>query len=82
VRSRLDGAFDLVGRCVADGQFGEWYFRDALDRIGVLAEVAFLFEAGEEQAASHLLRAATPDYRPEEDESLPGRVDDLLKTMG
>ncbi len=82
VRSQLDGAFDVVGRCVADGRFGEWHFRDSLDRIGVLAEVAFLFEAGEEQAASHLLRAATPDYRPEQDESLPGRVDDLLQTMG
>ena len=82
VRSQLDGAFDVVDRCVADGRFGEWHFRDSLDRIGVLAEVAFLFEAGEELAASHLLRAATPDYRPEQDESLPARVDDLLETMG
>lgn len=79
VGSLLDTAVADARRSVADARFAEWHFRDVLERIGVLAEAAYLVEGGQALAASHLvLRDVTPGYRPEQDDGLPGRVDALL----
>ena len=54
VRSQRGGARRRP-RCIDDPDFGDWHFRGVLDRLGVLAEAAYLVEAGEEACASQLL---------------------------
>jgi acyl-CoA dehydrogenase len=83
VRIQLDRALGEALACVTDRSFGAWHFRGILDQIGVLAETAYLLEAGVDWAATHLvLDKATPGYRPQEDRSFGERVDAVLASMG
>jgi acyl-CoA dehydrogenase len=83
VRSQLDRALGEARTCVTDHSFGEWNFRGILDQLGVLAETAYLLDAGVEWAATHLvLDQATPGYRPQEDSSLGERIDAVLASLG
>ncbi len=47
VRGLLGTAVEDARRCVIDPAYGAWHFRAVLDRLGVLAEAAYLLEAGE-----------------------------------
>jgi acyl-CoA dehydrogenase len=79
----LDQALDDVRRSTADPTFGAWHFRAVLDRIGVLAEAAYLLEAGSGPAASHLLaRLVLPGGRPSGDGGLAERVEAVLTSAG
>ena len=83
VQQRLDEALADARRAIDDVEFGEWHFRDVLDRLGVLAEAACCFDAGEDAVAAHLtLAGAEPGYRPSDDDALEARVDAILKTAG
>ncbi len=83
VRIQLDRALGEALACVTDRSFGAWHFRTILDQIGVLAETAYLLEAGVDWAATHLvLDKATPGYRPQEDRSFGERIDAVLASMG
>ncbi len=69
-------------RCVDDPEFGAWYFRDVVDRIGVLAETVLLAAAGEEALAGHLLHGRVDrGGQPEHDAGLVARVDAVLGAM-
>ena len=59
-RHLIGRALDDARRSMADPAFGEWHFRRVLDHLGVLAEAAYLIEAGEEPCASHLLAGLSP----------------------
>ena len=74
-------AIDDARRSMADAAFGEWHFRRVLDRLGVLAEAAYLIEAGEDPCASHLLAGLSPGG-PLSDppEALTERVEAVLGT--
>jgi len=80
---QLDHVVDDVRRSTAEPAFGAWYFRAVLDRIGVLAEAAYLLEAGERPSADHLLALnATPGGGTGGDGTLAGRVEAVLTPPG
>jgi alkylation response protein AidB-like acyl-CoA dehydrogenase len=58
-RPLLDATIDDARRSQEDPDFGAWHFRRVLDRLGVLAEVVYLIEGGEEACAAHLLAGLT-----------------------
>jgi hypothetical protein len=79
----LDQALEDVRRSTTEPTFGAWHFRAVLDRIGVLAEAAYLLEAGVGPAAGHLLaRHVTPGGRPHGDGALAERVEAVLTWAG
>jgi hypothetical protein len=79
----LGRALDETRRSMADPAFGEWHFRRVLERLGVLAEVAYLIEAGEEPCASHLLAGLSPEAPPSDSwEASIARVEAVLRTAG
>jgi acyl-CoA dehydrogenase len=79
----LDRVLGAAQRCADDPVAGAWYFRDVVDRLGVLAEAALLAGAGEPALARHLLADPTgPGVDPGGDEGLAGRVEDVLDAMG
>lgn len=82
VGSGLTDALDEARRCEVDRDFAAWHFRAVLDRVGVLAEAAYLARAGERAAARALLAHATPGYQPELDPDFPARVDELTRRPG
>ena len=83
LRQLLDQAVEDVRRSTADPTFGAWNFRAVLDRIGVLAEAAYLLEAGVGPAADHLLaRHVTSGGRSDGDGTLAERVEAVLTSAG
>ena len=67
---------------MADVEFGEWHFRDVLERLALIAEVGCLLERGEVDLATHLgLLGLAKGYRPESDDRLAHRVDAVLKAV-
>ena len=66
IGGELAAALADARRSMDDPTFGEWHFRSVLDRLGVLAEAAYLLDAGEEACASHLLAGLSPS-RPSSD---------------
>ncbi len=79
----LGRVLDEARRSMADPAFGEWHFRGVLDQLGVLAEVAYLIEAGEEASASHLLAGLSPGAPPSDSwEASIERVEAVLRTTG
>jgi hypothetical protein len=79
----LGRAIDDARRSVADPGFGAWHFRGVLERLGILAEVAYLIEAGEESCASYLLGDLSPEGPPSDpwDASID-RVEAVLRAAG
>ena len=78
----LDQVLEDVRLSTADPDFGAWHFRAVLDRMGVLAEAAYLLEAGLGPAAGHLLaRHVAPAGGPPDD-ALAERVDAVLAGAG
>ena len=55
VRPHLLATLEAVRRSRDEPAFGDWHFRQVVDRLGVLAEVVYLVEAGEEACAGQLL---------------------------
>lgn len=76
---RLAQVLVIARRCQADAEFASWHFRSVLDELGVVAEAVYLCEAGEFDAATHLLAVYSVSGATIEDESvLARRVDALL----
>ncbi len=82
-RRHLGSALDETRQSMADPAFGEWHFREVLDRLGVLAEATYLIAAGEEPCASHVL-AGLSDDGPSSGSwhALTERVEAVLRTAG
>ncbi len=79
LRERLVTTLATVRHCRDDEEFGAWHFRDALERLGILAEAVYLAGAGESSAATHLLFTyATPGYEATGDAGLVARVAALV----
>lgn len=72
-RAHLDGGLEEARRAMEDPDHGARFFRHTLDRLMVVARAAYLFDAGEELAAEHLLAAPLPDA----DAAMAARVDAL-----
>lgn len=69
-------------RCADDPEFGAWYFRDVVDRIGIVAEAALLGASGERALARHLLTAPVPGAGPTSGSGLEDQVEGVLDAMG
>ena len=74
--TELDGVLAAAQRCADDAEYGAWHFRDVVDRIGVLAEVALLAADGEDALSGHLLEfLLDTGARTGHDAGYPARVD-------
>ncbi len=82
LRRRLGDVNASARECRDDDEFASWHFRDVLDQIGLLAEVAYLFAAHDLAAANHLLTNSSPGYDPATDAGLAGRVNAVLDSGG
>ncbi len=82
VRPLLGATLDAMRRSRDDPAFGDWHFRRVIDRIGILAEVVHLVEAGEEACAAQLLAGLAPDEPTDGgDGALVERVEAVLDTF-
>jgi acyl-CoA dehydrogenase len=79
--AELDDALGDLRRSVTDADFGARHFRRVLDRVLVVARVAYLLDGGEHLAADHLLRARVGE-RPQDDTGYAARVDSLAGAAG
>jgi acyl-CoA dehydrogenase len=75
--AELDEALADMRRSTADADFGARHFRGVLDRVVVLARVAYLLDGGEPVAAEHLLHTQLADRRSDRDAGDAARVDAL-----
>jgi hypothetical protein len=78
-----DEVMAVARRCVDDPGFGEWHFRDVVDRIGVLGQAALLASDGDYALATHLLAGRVGSGGgPVYDAGCATRVDAVLDAMG
>ena len=71
-------ALEGLAKCRDDREFAAWHLRDALDRLGYVAEAIYLADAGKPVAARHLLARHSPGYDAATDAGLAERVDKIL----
>lgn len=81
LRLHLETALADAALAAGDPAFGEWHFRGILDRLGIVAEAAYLLDAGEEDLATHLVRLRLEPEPATIDPSLPDRVDAIAKAL-
>ncbi len=75
---RLDETVGALERCREDAEFAAWHLRDLLDQLGLLAEAAYLAEAGRTASARHLAVTSEPGYDATADGDLAARVAAVL----
>ena len=74
----LEDALAGLERCRSDDEFAAWHLRGYLDRLGLVAEVAYLGEAGGRASAAHLYAINAPGYDAGNDDGLARRVAAVL----
>ncbi len=79
----LDRVLAAARRCADDAEYGAWHFRDVVDRIGDLAEIALLAAGGEDALSGHLFELLVDTgARTGHDDGYPARVDAALAAVG
>ena len=74
----LEDALAGLERCRSDDEFAAWHLRGYLDRLGLVAEAAYLAEVGEVAGAQHLYAINAPGYDAGRDDGLARRVAAVL----
>lgn len=78
----LERSLAEARRCIDDTDAGAWFFRDVLERLVALAQVAVLLDGAEPLAAEHVLQGRVLRTAARDDPHFAERVDALAALEG